>query len=127
MPYYHVTDKNKVEICHATKRACKYGEKYENSRVADNIAFRNKLGLPVPSCSYGYTIAQLNEIFGNNIDTFNNWMYGQTVMLCEGTRYNHDTKSYEPSECGEAHGPIVYSWDVMRYVASRGKANSLDS
>lgn len=70
--------------------------------------------LPEPDCTHGYSIALLEDSLPK--DLFENlmaWMYGQTMMLCEGRLYNHESKSYEPTH--DAHGPVVYAWDVERW------------
>lgn len=70
--------------------------------------------LPEPECELGYTNAQLVDIMGTRMVEFNKWMSGQTVSLCDGQRYNHETKKYEPTGCGP-HGSVVYSWDVKNF------------
>lgn len=44
-------------------------------------------------------------------------MNGQTMMLCDGRRYNHDAREYEVACGGVAHGVVVYPWDVERFLA----------
>lgn len=74
--------------------------------------------LPEPNCRYGYDLDQINEMFpGERGEDFKKWIYGQTISLCEGRSYNHDTKEYEPNKCSDnPHGPVIYKWDVERYV-----------
>lgn len=45
------------------------------------------------------------------------WMHGQTMMLCEGRRYDHSTQEYTEKCGGVAHGPVVYCWDLERFMA----------
>lgn len=70
--------------------------------------------LPRPECEGGYTAEQVRSIMGDLHDEFQRWMSGQTVMLCEGRRYNHETRAYEPS-CGP-HGVVTYRWGVGRFL-----------
>jgi hypothetical protein len=75
--------------------------------------------LPPPICQQGYPHSQLVEIFGpEKIKTFFHWMRGQTFSECDGQRYVHETKSYEPTGCGP-HGFVYYSWDVQRFLDGR--------
>ena len=60
-----------------------------------------------PECVLGYTVNQLEEILGDRIDEFGQWMRGQTMALCEGQRD------------GEAHGVAVYPWDLKRFLENR--------
>lgn len=69
-----------------------------------------------PECEGGYTFAQLERILGIHYEDFGRWMRGQTMMLCEGRRYNYDTEGYVEACGGVAHGPVVYSWDLGRYL-----------
>ena len=48
------------------------------------------MNLPAPACPYGYTTTQLRNILGDRFDAFNQWMRGQTVMLCQGMSWHHD-------------------------------------
>ncbi len=65
-------------------------------------------------CKHGFTREELEDIVPD-LDDFDKWMSGQTMMICDGYRYNYDTREYEP-DCEEAHGSIVYVWDVDRYL-----------
>lgn len=73
--------------------------------------------LPPPECSLGYTRAQVEQILQTpaRMLAFDAWMYGQTIGLCDGQRYNHDTKQYEPS-CGP-HGAAYYRVDLQRFLS----------
>ena len=73
--------------------------------------------LPEAQCEMGYTRAQLGIILGNELETFDSWMRGQTMAICEGKQYNHDTKEFEEMCHGVMHGPVVYSDDLSRYLA----------
>jgi len=75
--------------------------------------------IPEPECAYGYTAEQLEQILGKDLERFYGWMYGQTMTLCQGEKYNHETKSYEEACGGIVHGPVVYSLDLARYLAGR--------
>lgn len=72
--------------------------------------------IPEPECSSGYTEYQVEEIMGDRLDEFIRWMNGQTMCLCQGRKYNHETKKYEVDCDGIAHGPIVYAWDLKRFL-----------
>lgn len=77
--------------------------------------------IPEPECESGYTPAQVEEIMGDRLEEFNKWMYGQTGSICEGRKYNHGTKEYETACGGIAHGMIVYSWDLKRFLGIYGQ------
>ena len=70
-----------------------------------------------PECDYGYTYLQLEAILGDRLSEFQSWMRGQTMTLCNGQRFNHDTGEYEESCGGAAHGSVVYGWDLERFLA----------
>ena len=74
------------------------------------------MSLPEPACEGGYTADQVEEIMGAALPVFNRWMRGQTIMLCEGWSYNHETKHYDEACGGVAHGPVVYPWDLKRFL-----------
>lgn len=78
---------------------------------------------PAPACPGGYPEYQLEEIFDEEtMARFTKWMYGQTMMLCDGRSYNHSTKQYEDNECtGNAHGGVAYKYDVHRFLGFLGK------
>lgn len=70
------------------------------------------------ACPLGLTIEELETLLGPTIERFWDWMYGQTMAICEGRRYNHETKEHEDDECAEhPHGLVVYRSDVERYLA----------
>lgn len=76
------------------------------------------VNLPAPECVGGYTNRQIEEIVGTaRLDQFWHWMRGQTMMLCEGKKYNHDTKQYEEACGGVAHGGIVYACDLRGFLS----------
>lgn len=86
----------------------------EEMRAAENRALA-KYDLPKPECRYGYTTGQLRTILEDRFEEFFKWMYGQTMSLCDGRSYNHETKEYEKG-CDEPHGPVVYSHDLRRFL-----------
>lgn len=80
---------------------------------------RAEAGLSAPLCEGGYPHDQLERELGEQ--AFNRlmiWMEGQTQMLCEGRSYSHETKEYGEACGGVAHGPVVYVWDVERWLAA---------
>lgn len=80
---------------------------------------RNRHHLPEPECEHGYTRRQIEQIIGERRSDFGRWMDGQTVTLCEGRSYNHETKEYEAACGGIAHGPVVYEHDLVRFLDGR--------
>ena len=75
-----------------------------------------KDSFPEPDCSAGYSLDYLQEILDyETFERFNDWMYGQTMALCDGKRFNHETRQYEP-DCETPHGGVAYSWDVKRFL-----------
>lgn len=72
---------------------------------------------PKPECWLGYPFSQLQDILGEDrAKELFNWMYGQTMAICDGQRYDHDLQEYLPT-CPEPHGPVVYAWDFSRWLA----------
>lgn len=70
---------------------------------------------PEPDCDHGYSVALLEETLGEErFKELMGWLYGQTMMLCDGRRYDPVTESY--TETHEAHGPVIYAWDVERFM-----------
>ena len=82
------------------------------------MSMDTRVKLPNPECEWGYTEVQIEQICSVPED-FRKWMYGQTMALCEGRKYNYDTQEYEESCGGVAHGMIVYPWDLVRYIECR--------
>lgn len=73
--------------------------------------------LPEPECEGGYPWTQLQQLFDEQQrNRLHQWMNGQTMMLCEGRRYNHATMEYEESCNGVAHGGVVYAHDLERFL-----------
>lgn len=76
--------------------------------------------LTEPQClaAPGYPVSQLeSELTVEELEDLTKWMYGQTSVICNGRKYNHMTREYEPSECSEhAHGEVYFSWDVSRWL-----------
>lgn len=70
--------------------------------------------LPEPDCTHGYSVDLLEESLSKaDFENLMAWLRGQTMMLCDGRRYNHETKAYEPTH--DPHGTVVYAWDVKRW------------
>lgn len=70
---------------------------------------------PNPDCDRGYSFDLLKETLGAaRFSELMDWMHGQTMMLCDGRRYDHDAREYY--ETHPAHGPVVYTWDVERWL-----------
>lgn len=70
---------------------------------------------PEPDCDRGYSFDLLSETLGaERFAELMDWMNGQTMMLCEGRRYDHDTREYYATH--DAHGPVVYAWDVSNFL-----------
>lgn len=70
---------------------------------------------PDPDCTHGYSFDLLEETLGDaRFAELMDWMRGQTMMLCDGRRYDHDTREYY--ETHDAHGPVVYTWDVQNFL-----------
>lgn len=76
------------------------------------------MSLPKPECELGYPVTQLASVLGDRFKEFGQWMYGQTMALCDGRSYNHEKREYEETGCGP-HGTICYAWDVERFLAGR--------
>lgn len=75
-----------------------------------------KKTLPEPECRFGFTASQVEEIMGSRFDEFTGWMYGQTMSICDGTLWDYAQKKAVPSDCGRAHGTVIYRWDVERFL-----------
>lgn len=76
--------------------------------------------LPTPECESGYPWCQIQEILGvERTKELSGWMYGQTMTMCDGRQYNHDTREYEESCGGVGHGGVVYTWDLQRFLDGR--------
>lgn len=73
--------------------------------------------LPEPECKLGYTREQIREMFGtgDRLAAFWSFMYGQTLGVCTGKKYNLVEDEYLPTGCGP-HGSVVYSHDVERFI-----------
>ena len=75
--------------------------------------------IPEPSCPHGYTRSDLSEIFPTQeaYQAFEKWMIGQTMMICEGKKFNYELNTYLPDQCWTTpHGTVVYPWDVIQYL-----------
>lgn len=78
------------------------------------------LRLPEPACDLGYPEDQLQSILGAHIGDFWRFMNGQTQGICDGRRFDHNTRTYAPSPCGGSHGAVVYQGDLERFMVSKG-------
>lgn len=76
----------------------------------------NVVPLPPPECGLGYPSGQLDVILGGDRPTFDKWMNGQTMAICDGRKYNYGTHQYDDDGCGP-HGVVVYSWDVKKFFS----------
>lgn len=79
--------------------------------------------LPEPKCESGYPHEQLEEVLGDDLPSFHQWMAGQTMTLCTGRKFDHDAGEYNECCGGIAHGPVVYPWDLRQYLES-GRSNA---
>jgi hypothetical protein len=75
--------------------------------------------LPRPSCSLGYTEADLAAILGPDLIPFRAWFSGQTGAICDGRLW--DGNRYVDSTCGP-HGPVVYGHDLVRFIEGKDDA-----
>jgi len=69
-----------------------------------------------PSCSLGYTESDLDAVLGDRLPEFRRWFRGQTGVICEGRRYDHQAKEYRETGCGP-HGFVVYAHDLERFLS----------
>lgn len=73
------------------------------------------MSLPKPECRGGYTSRQIADLFPSTEHIFWAWMHGQTMMICGGPSDGAGERN-----CHVAHGgPIVYPWDLERYLAGK--------
>ena len=98
-----------------------------------------ELGVPRPICKHGYPYSQLYaeghelSVFRTKeaYEDFNKWMFGQTIMLCNGpaTKSHIDWlnrmqienpdhyRPYDPDDyCKVEHDTVVYSHDLYHYL-----------
>jgi len=77
---------------------------------------------PKPLCPMGYPWEQIADALAEDVfKEFSRWMGGQTMMICDGRRYNYEAKAYEPDECaGGPHGGVVYTYDLHRFLGFLG-------
>ena len=69
------------------------------------------------SCQLGIPLTAIADHYPpGTFAAFLEWMTGQTMATCDGREFNHDTGTYEPSNCGP-HGTVVYSRDLRRFLA----------
>lgn len=80
---------------------------------------KKRLSIPAPACVMGYPQAQLCTFMSHAQEKdFLQWMVGQTVGVCDGRRYDHDTKTFSETGCGP-HGTVVYAHDLMDWFAGK--------
>lgn len=76
--------------------------------------------VPDPECPFGYSEQQVREILARNGKTEEEWgnfLFGQTVALCDGRTWDEESRLYHPSPCfQEPHGTVVYPWDMDRFL-----------
>jgi hypothetical protein len=75
--------------------------------------------MPAPECEGGYPSWQVGDMLAErkiSAVEFQCWMRGQTMMLCQGQRYNYETEKFEEACGGVAHGGVVYVWDMLRFL-----------
>lgn len=72
--------------------------------------------LPEPACRFGYTVDQVRDIMGDRFDEFSRWMGGQTMLICDGYRYDREIRQSVPNDCGP-HSTVIYAWDVERFLS----------
>lgn len=72
--------------------------------------------LPQPECALGYTLSQINDIMGEEIQAFWIWLSGQTVSVCDGKYYEQEFNAYLDTGCGP-HGTVIYYHDVRNFLA----------
>lgn len=81
-----------------------------------------KITLPVPDCPLGYPRSQLEQILGDRFEAFQEWMRGQTMAICEASRYSPEADLYIPSACaggGDPHGVVACPHDVARFISGK--------
>lgn len=71
-----------------------------------------------PACQHGYTREQVEQIVAERFDEFATWSRGMTAAICDGRRYDHEAKEYQPTGCGP-HGVVVYPWDIAQFIKGR--------
>ena len=81
--------------------------------------YSEPMNVDPPECPYGYPDTQLREMLSlREYTLLAVYMRGQTMMLCEGRRYNHEKGRYEPDACAEhPHGVVIYAHDFDRWRA----------
>jgi hypothetical protein len=79
------------------------------------------LELPEPECEGGYPLHQLETVMDDSqFSRLQRFLYGQTMMWCSGSAYNYDLGSYEQACGGVAHGTVIYTHDVERFLLGVG-------
>lgn len=83
------------------------------------MATATRQRLPPSSCPLGYTAEDIKAILVSTyrFNEFQRWMYGQTMVTCDGMKYDHDTHDYKPTACySRPHGAVVFPWDLERFL-----------
>ena len=87
--------------------------------------------IPAPECHQGYPWTQIYEMFDEDVvEDLESFMVGQTMSICEGgpeRMWIDDHTSpggmrlveAGPPPCSEAHGTVVYPWDLTRYIEGK--------
>ena len=78
----------------------------------------NPTELGPSDCVMGFSESLLqSKMDEQQFARFSHWMRGQTVALCSGQLFDHETRTYVESCDGHAHGTVYYSHDVYRFLA----------
>lgn len=79
-----------------------------------------RIEIPEPACESGYPWSQLGSFLNEaSLRLLEHFMHGQTMVLCEGRRWNQETDSWDEACGGVAHGVVVYPWDFERWIDGR--------
>lgn len=68
-------------------------------------------------CEAGYSVELLKTLLPPAVFAqLSESMYGSTMAICNGEKYNHERKEYELSCNGVSHGIVMYAHDVLYYL-----------
>lgn len=72
----------------------------------------------------GYPWTQLETIFPPaTVKALEQWMHGQTMMICDGAPERDwvggELVEVGPSRCDQAHGTVIYEWDLHDFLGGR--------
>lgn len=85
--------------------------------------------LPEPQCRRGYPWSQIDTFLDvGRVAELMDWMHGQTMTLCQMDPQREWIDDEEapggmrlidvgPPLCDRPHGPVVYRWDLERFLA----------